>query len=285
MQPAEGLNESKYPLLRSLQAIQDIVLYDYFDAGARAREVEELQKANASLFRELSVSHSLETWEIVTSMLPFLPNRASFPRFVCLIASSLLASADRVARSLLRGRRRNDAASQRAGGDLQRIARQRVRSPCDAHCVLHEFTPRRGARDRVVSRRGEADRGHDGDLDDVERGAAQHERRAAQSHRGARAEAHGDESQRAEPTEGEQGERGGNAGLCVAAAERRCGEEAAGGDGRDASTPGGEFCGLAFVCAANLPQSQRCARLPAICRHAAAVEDRLHDAERGAAAS
>lgn len=123
MQPAEGLNESKYPLLRSLQAIQDIVLYDYFDAGARAREVEELQKANASLFRELSVSHSLETWEIVTSMLPFLPNRASFPRFVCLIASSLLAGADRVARSLLRGRRRNDAASQRAGGDLQRITR------------------------------------------------------------------------------------------------------------------------------------------------------------------
>ena len=123
MQPAEGLNESKYPLLRSLQAIQDIVLYDYFDAGARAREVEELQKANASLFRELSVSHSLETWEIVTSMLPFLPNRASFPRFLWLIASSLLASADRVARSLLRGRRRNDAASQRAGRDLQRITR------------------------------------------------------------------------------------------------------------------------------------------------------------------
>lgn len=78
VQPAEGLNESKYPLLRSLSAIQDIVLYDYFDAGARAREVEELQKANASLFRELSVSHSLETWEIVTSLLPFLPNRASF---------------------------------------------------------------------------------------------------------------------------------------------------------------------------------------------------------------
>ena len=73
--------------------------------------------------------------------------------------------------------------------------------------------------------------------------------------------------------------------AAAAAAERRCGEEAAGGDGRDASTPGGEFCGLAFVCAANLPQSQRCARLSAICRHPAAVEDRLHDAERGAAAS
>ena len=62
--------------------IQDIIIYDLFDKGARDREVEEYQKASHTTYHELAVSRSLESWQLVSSIIPFLPNQASF--YVCL---------------------------------------------------------------------------------------------------------------------------------------------------------------------------------------------------------
>lgn len=67
----------KYPLLRSLPLIHEIVIYDLFEDGARTREVEELKAASKANYHELSVCRSYETWETVTSVIPFLPNPAS----------------------------------------------------------------------------------------------------------------------------------------------------------------------------------------------------------------
>ena len=68
---------TRYPLLRSLSLIHQITLYDLFEDGARTREVEELRAAAKANYHELAVNRSYETWQRVTSMLPFLPNPAS----------------------------------------------------------------------------------------------------------------------------------------------------------------------------------------------------------------
>lgn len=73
----EGLDVTRYPLLRSLSLIHQITLYDLFEDGARTREVEELRAAAKANYHELAVNRSYETWQRVTSMLPFLPNPAS----------------------------------------------------------------------------------------------------------------------------------------------------------------------------------------------------------------
>lgn len=69
-------NES-YPLLESVSLIHSIIWYDVFEDGARTREVEELRNAARMKYHELAVNRSVETWRIVTSMIPFFPNTAS----------------------------------------------------------------------------------------------------------------------------------------------------------------------------------------------------------------
>ena len=66
----EGLDVTRYPLLRSLSLIHQITLYDLFEDGARTREVEELRAAAKANYHELAVNRSYETWQRVTSMLP-----------------------------------------------------------------------------------------------------------------------------------------------------------------------------------------------------------------------
>lgn len=67
----------QYPLLESIPLIHDILFYDLFEDGARTREVEELRAATKAKYHELAVSRSVETWQTVSSMIPFLPNNAS----------------------------------------------------------------------------------------------------------------------------------------------------------------------------------------------------------------
>ena len=74
---AESLDVVKYPILRSLPLIHQVVIYDLFEDGARTREVEELKAASKANYHELMVCRSYETWETVTSIIPFLPNPAS----------------------------------------------------------------------------------------------------------------------------------------------------------------------------------------------------------------
>lgn len=71
------MDGTRYPLLRSLSLIHQITLYDLFEDGARTREVEELRAAAKANYHELAVNRSYETWQRVTSLLPFLPNPAS----------------------------------------------------------------------------------------------------------------------------------------------------------------------------------------------------------------
>ena len=73
----EEADVAKWPLLESLAQIHSIVFYDLFEDGSREREVEELRAAAKSKYHELGVSRSVETWQLVSSMLPFLPNKAS----------------------------------------------------------------------------------------------------------------------------------------------------------------------------------------------------------------
>ena len=72
----EEADVTKWPLLESLAPIHSIVFYDLFEDGSREREVEELRAAAKTKYHELGVSRSTETWELVSSMLPFLPNKA-----------------------------------------------------------------------------------------------------------------------------------------------------------------------------------------------------------------
>ena len=69
--------QESFPLLDSLSIIHSIIWYDVFEDGDRTREVEELQKASRTKYHELAVNRSMETWRIVTSMVPFYPNTAS----------------------------------------------------------------------------------------------------------------------------------------------------------------------------------------------------------------
>lgn len=72
----EEADVTKWPLLESLAPIHSIVFYDLFEDGSREREVEELRAAAKTKYHELGVSRSMETWQLVSSMLPFLPNKA-----------------------------------------------------------------------------------------------------------------------------------------------------------------------------------------------------------------
>ena len=69
--------KESFPLLDSLSMIHSITWYDVFEDGARTREVEELRNASRTKYHELAVNRSMETWRIVTSMVPFYPDAAS----------------------------------------------------------------------------------------------------------------------------------------------------------------------------------------------------------------